>query len=100
MEGEGGKCSLLRCRCRWLCRGGGIFGGLGGVGGDGSGRSRWDDRNLLSIIHAHLFLFNASLNQYVRDPNWSMKIVSGIFLPFLSIHSSPSSSVRHLVGDS
>ena len=33
-----------------------LFCGLGGFGGDGSGISKCGDRNLLSIIHDHLFL--------------------------------------------
>ena len=51
----------------WYC-----FAGWGGFGGDGSGISKCGDRNLLSIIHDHLFLSIASLNQYFSDPRRSM----------------------------
>ena len=47
--GEGGK--FLFCwRWRWLLWGEVFLGGLGGFGGDASGRSKWGERNLLSII--------------------------------------------------
>ena len=70
--GEGGRFSLCWRRC-WLRQGCSVFlDGLGGIGGVGSGRSRWGERSLLSIIQAHLFLSIASFNQYCRDPKRSM----------------------------